>query len=81
MVFLLLFVVAVVIVCRLTVWSWPTPVRAAADRMSPEGVLTAQLLTFRISPAQYRHAIEGIAARDGDRHRVAARPGTDAAEE
>jgi len=87
MVFLILFVATVATVCLLTVWSWPNLAEDAQARRddrpaqpgpapatkpeSLEGVLVAQLMAGELSTAQYRHAIEGLAARDDDRHPLA----------
>jgi len=80
MLFLILFVSFLVAVCMVTVWSWPGTAAAAPSKpdtaltaLAPEpesleGVLVAKLLAGDISTTQYRHAIEGLAARDEDRH-------------
>ena len=84
MLFLILFVSFVVTVCMVTVWSWPTvakspePSEPSVSRVvepeSLEGVLVAQRLAGDISATQYRHAIEGLAARDADRHPLSVPP-------
>jgi len=84
MLFLILFVAFVATVCMVTVWSRPTtttgPASAepdaprAAEPESLEGVLVAKLLAGDISTMQYRHAIEGLAARDEDRHPLSVPP-------
>jgi hypothetical protein len=84
MLFLILFVSAVVTICMVTVWSRPTEAKDpaasepetshAAEPESLEGVLVAQLLAGDISTTQYRHAIEGLAARDEDRHPLSVPP-------
>ena len=84
MLFLILFVSAVVTICMVTVWSRP-PVAEdpaapkpdaprAAEPESLEGVLVAELLAGDINTTQYRHAIEGLAARDEDRHPLSVPP-------
>ena len=84
MLFLILFVSFVVTVCMVTVWSWPTvakspePSEPSVSRVvepeSLEGVLVAKLLAAEITTAQYRHALEGLAARDEDRHPLTVPP-------
>ena len=89
MLFLILFVSFVVAVCMVTVWSWPgtaaaapakpDTTRTALTALAPEpesleGVLVAKLLAGDISTTQYRHAIEGLAARDEDRHPLSVPP-------
>jgi hypothetical protein len=82
MLFLILFVATVVTICMVTVWSRPTvakdapPVPPAAPRApeSLEGVLAAKLLAGEITTTQYRHALEGLAARDEDRHPLTVPP-------
>ncbi|WP_436532549.1 hypothetical protein [Actinoplanes sp. HUAS TT8] len=85
--------IAIVILLWLTalavgVWAvWPSsspkPEAATAETMrkpgpdSLEGVLVAQLLSSEITPAQYRRAIEGLAARDEQRHPMSV-PGDEA---
>jgi hypothetical protein len=92
MLYLILFVAAGAAVCLLNVWSWPKvaedadapgkdeTVRSgstpAAEPESLEGVLVAQLVAGEISTTQYRHAVEGLAARDEDRHPLAVPPET-----
>jgi hypothetical protein len=41
---------------------------------SLEGVLVAQLMSGEISKTQYHRAVEGMAARDDDRHPLAVPP-------
>lgn len=84
MLFLVLFVAAVVTVSMVTVWSRPVhvgdakPVEAVAvasgEPESLEGVLVVELLSGDISTVQYRHAVEGLAARDEDRHPLSVPP-------
>jgi len=84
MLFLILFVSLVVTICMVTVWSRPTVEKApepskpddsrAAAPESLEGVLVAQRLAGHISTTQYRHALEGLAARDEDRHPLSVPP-------
>jgi len=86
MLFLILFVSFLVAVCMVTVWSWPgtaaaapakpdtTRTALAPEPESLEGVLVAKLLAGDISTTQYRHAIEGLAARDEDRHPLSVPP-------
>jgi hypothetical protein len=84
MLFLVLFVAAVGTICMVTVWSRPAqagdakPVEAvtvaSAEPASLEGVLVAKLLSGDISTIQYRHAVEGLAARDEDRHPLSVPP-------
>ena len=84
MLFLVMFVATVVSICMLTVWARPAPgtdaapaQQAAASPTRPEsleGVLVATLLAGDISTTQYRHAIEGLAARDEDRHPLSVPP-------
>ena len=90
MLVLILFVATVATVCLLTVWTRPglakdaEDVRRSEDATSGgvrplkpeslEGVLVAQLLAAEISQLQYQHAIEGLAARDEDRHPLAVPP-------
>ncbi len=65
------------------VWAvWPSPSKTArraaraeatevARKPSPdslEGVLVGHLLRQEITPEQYRRAVEGLAARDDQRH-------------
>jgi hypothetical protein len=52
----------------------PEAVPGSAVPGSLEGVLAGQLMSGRISRAQYRRAIEGLAARDEDRHPLAVPP-------
>ena len=47
---------------------------------SLEGVLVAQLMNGQINQQQYRRTIEGLAARDEDRHPLATPPETGAAD-
>jgi hypothetical protein len=47
---------------------------ASAQPESLEGVLVAKLLAGDISTIQYRHAVEGLAARDEDRHPLSVPP-------
>jgi hypothetical protein len=42
--------------------------------LSLEGVLVAQLVAGEITANQYRRAVEGLAARDEDRHPMAVPP-------
>jgi hypothetical protein len=42
--------------------------------LSLEGVLVAQLVAGEITALQYRRAVEGLAARDEDRHPMAVPP-------
>lgn len=44
---------------------------------SLEGVLVSQLLRREITPGQYRRAVEGLAARDEERHPMSV-PGDEA---
>lgn len=90
MLFLILFGATVVTLCWLGVSSWPGLAREAADArrqnapepatgpaarpQSLEGVLVAQLLTGEITSPQYQLAIEGIAAREDQRHPLAVPP-------
>jgi hypothetical protein len=82
MLFLVLFIATVMTICMVTVWSRPTrasdakPVEtvASAEPESLEGVLVAKLLAGDISTIQYRHAVEGLAARDEDRHPLSVPP-------
>jgi hypothetical protein len=90
MLFLMLFVSFVVTICMVTVWSRPTVADApassdpdtprAAEPESLEGVLVAKRLAGEISTIQYRHAIEGLAARDDDRHPLSVPPDPGSAE-
>jgi hypothetical protein len=90
MLFLILFVSLVVTICLVTVWSRPTVAQAAApsepdtphaaETESLEGVLVAKRLAGEISTTQYRHAIEGLAARDDDRHPLSVPPDPGSAE-
>jgi hypothetical protein len=80
----------VMVCVLLGVWSVPNLVRDARVRRtyhavqpadaptvepeSPEGVLTRKLIGGTITPTQYRHAIEGLAVRDEDRHPMAIPP-------
>ena len=63
MVFLVLFVAAVVTICMVTVWPWPGPAKDApparataapppAEPASLEGVLATELLAGEISTTQ-----------------------------
>ncbi|MCU7724879.1 hypothetical protein ODJ79_14225 [Actinoplanes sp. KI2] len=86
MLFLVLYVATVVAICLVTVWSRPTvakddppaaptpPAARPADPQSLEGVLVVKLLAGDITTTQYRHALEGLAARDEDRHPLSAPP-------
>ena len=76
MVFLYAFVVTVLSVCAVLVWTrvigepsaarpWRTPVIAPQDRAGVEGVLAAQLTAGDITEQQYVHAMERLAAREG----------------
>lgn len=47
---------------------------SAARPESLEGVLVAQLMTGEITRGQYLRAIEGLAARDDERHPLAVPP-------
>jgi len=90
MLFLILFVSFVVTTCMVTVWSRPTEAKdpassepdsaRAAEPESLEGVLVAKLLAREINTMQYRHAIEGLAARDEVRHPLAVPPDLGSAE-
>ncbi|AEV83519.1 hypothetical protein ACWT_2922 [Actinoplanes sp. SE50] len=67
------------------VWAvWPAKEKKVAAVAPPrpepgslEGVLVAQLVRAEISAAQYRRAVEGIAARDEQRHPMSV-PGEEA---
>lgn len=89
MVFLIVFTAAVVAICAVAVWPAAGLVRDAAregrdgdadgkGRPAPpeslEGVLVAQLISGEISRAQYHRSIEGLAARDDDRHPLSVPP-------
>lgn len=94
MLFLTLFVLAVVVICFFYVWPMldgePVNPRkrtkpgaakgqgdaAPADRpeKSLEGVLVAQLVAGEITRAQYLKAVEGLAARDAERHPLTVPP-------
>ena len=83
MLFLILFVSLVVTICMVTVWSRPVAAKDPASKPdipratepeSLEGVLVAKLLAGDISTTQYRNAIEGLAARDEDRHPLSVPP-------
>jgi hypothetical protein len=91
MLFLTLFVVAVITICVLGAWSWPNIAEEAARMQhgsaapkpgaaaparpeSLEGVLVAQLVAGEITQHQYRHAVEGLAVRDEERHPLAVPP-------
>ena len=90
MLFLILFVAFVATVCMVTVWSRPDEDKdpaspapdapRAAEPESLEGVLVAKLLAGEITTTQYRHAIEGLAARDEDRHPLSVPPDPGSAE-
>ena len=90
MLFLILFVSFVVTICMVTVWPRPTVAKSAApskpdtpcaaEPESLEGVLLAKRLAGEISTSQYRHAIEGLAARDDDRHPLSVPPDLGSAE-
>ncbi|GIF22559.1 hypothetical protein BJ973_002882 [Actinoplanes tereljensis] len=84
-----LIVVSAMIITILAVsaWTWPALAQeaepsadpkpepeASAPRQSLEGVLVTQLMAGEISTAQYRRAVEGLAARDEDRHPMAVPP-------
>jgi hypothetical protein len=56
--------------------------RPAAAEPAPqtlEGVLVAQLASGQINRQQYQHAMEGLAARDDERHPLSVPPGADPA--
>jgi len=48
--------------------------RGEAKPESLEGVLVVQLMAGEITRSQYLHSIEGLAARDDDRHPLAVPP-------
>ncbi|GAA2606829.1 hypothetical protein Adu01nite_17300 [Paractinoplanes durhamensis] len=59
----------------------PKPEADAKSKSEPEaappsleGVLVTQLMAGQISAGQYRRAVEGLAARDDDRHPMAVPP-------
>ncbi|MEU4236772.1 hypothetical protein [Actinoplanes sp. NPDC026619] len=52
----------------------PEPEPAIKPSLSLEGVLVAQLVAGEINTEQYRRAVEGLAARDEDRHPMAVPP-------
>jgi hypothetical protein len=61
----------------------PRESRSAAAPAKPEsleGVLVEQLVAGTIMPAQYRHALEGLAARDEERHPLTVPPETGSAD-
>jgi hypothetical protein len=93
MLFLTLFVLAVVVICFFYVWPMldgepENPLKRAtpgatgrqgdaAPRSRPEsleGVLTAQLMAGEITRGQYLKAVEGLAARDAERHPLTVPP-------
>jgi hypothetical protein len=93
--FLILFVLIVIAICAVAVWTQPdgspigqrraeaageTAASSSAHPESLEGVLVAQLLAGEISRGQYLRAIEGLAARDDDRHPLTVPPETGSAD-
>ena len=95
MLFLILFFLIVVAVCAAAVWTQPdgSPIarrrdEAAGQSVAPpavhpeslEGVLVVQLLAGEINRGQYLRAIEGLAARDDERHPLTVPPETGSAE-
>ncbi|GIM95401.1 hypothetical protein [Paractinoplanes toevensis] len=83
-----LIVVSAMIITILAVsaWTWPGLAQEASEGQpapepstaveSLEGVLVTQLMAGEITTAQYRRAVEGLAARDDDRHPMAVPPET-----
>jgi hypothetical protein len=56
------------------------PAKDSAKPESLEGALVTQLVAGTITPAQYRHALEGLAARDEERHPLTVPPETGSAD-
>jgi hypothetical protein len=52
----------------------PAGKRETAAPESLEGVLVAQMMAGEITRGQYRRAVEGLAARDDERHPMAIPP-------
>ena len=58
----------------------PRPAVAEPAPQSLEGVLVGQLASGQINRQQYLHAMEGLAARDDERHPLSVPPGADPAQ-
>lgn len=89
MLFLMLFTLTVITICVFALWPSldrlrrrEPPAGAPAGAVSVpkpeslEGVLAAQLVAGEITRGQYRKAVEGLAARDDERHPLTVPPET-----
>jgi hypothetical protein len=85
--FLMLFTLTVITICLFAVWPsidrfrHRTPPAAAPAGATPavkpeslEGVLVVKLMGGEISRGQYLKAVEGLAARDDERHPLTVPP-------